>query len=142
MHQNAVARTHSRVETAWSLKLGAEDPRENSVNVLSPWALPAFNARRFLVKGRAVCITLVNGAENNRRKRCGRYMALIYRVPTDGNVLYQGLLAHGFSELLAMAGGEGTTEPWPRIHAFNALRVAFGDSCLTNVASAYFSRGA
>ncbi len=59
-----------------------------------------------------------------------------------GKVLYQGLLAHGFSELLAMAGGEGTAEPWPRIHAFNALRVAFGDSCLTNVASAYFSRGA
>ena len=54
----------------------------------------------------------------------------------------QGLLAHGFSGLLVMAGGEGVAEPWPRIHAFNALRVAFGDSCLTNVASAYFSRGA
>ena len=53
----------------------------------------------------------------------------------------QSLLADGFPALLATAAGQEVTEPWPRVHAFNVLRVAFGESSLTNAAIAYFSRG-
>ena len=40
-----------------------------------------------------------------------------------------------------MAAGKDLAQPWSRVHALNALRVAFGESSLTNVASAYFGRG-
>lgn len=44
--------------------------------------------------------------------------------------------------LLATAAGEGLSEPWPRVHAFNALRLAFSESSLAVLSSGYFARGA
>lgn len=61
-------------------------------------------------------------------------------------VIYVGaleeLLGVGLAALLAAAAGDGLSEPWPRVHALNVLRLAFSESSLAVLASGYFARGA
>ena len=54
----------------------------------------------------------------------------------------QELLTTGMAALLSMATGLAAAEPWPQVHAFNALRLAFSESSLAIAASVYFAKGA
>lgn len=45
-------------------------------------------------------------------------------------------------ELLRIAVDESQAQPWPRVHALNTLRLAFGDKTLANDASGFFAQGA
>ena len=56
--------------------------------------------------------------------------------------LLQALLQAGMSELLATAADGTIPESWPRVHAFNCLRLAFNDRNLSSDTSGYFSQGA
>lgn len=46
------------------------------------------------------------------------------------------------SELLATAADAAIPESWPRVHAFNCLRLAFNDRNLSVDTSGFFSQGA
>lgn len=53
----------------------------------------------------------------------------------------QELLQKGMSEVLETASGTEYSEPWPRVHAFNVLRLAFNDKTLAVDSSAFFATG-
>jgi hypothetical protein len=42
----------------------------------------------------------------------------------------QVLLPQGLTRLLQIAAGEGVEDCWPRVHAFNVLRMVLNDSSL------------
>ena len=44
-------------------------------------------------------------------------------------------------ELLRIGCDEGQDQPWPRVHALNTLRLAFGDKTLASDASGFFAQG-
>jgi hypothetical protein len=54
----------------------------------------------------------------------------------------QTLLHTGMSELLRTATDASLPEPWPRVHAFNVLRLAFNDKNLATDSSGFFAEGA
>ncbi len=54
----------------------------------------------------------------------------------------QNLMARGMEELLRLAGSEGLSEPWPRVHALNVLRAVYNDAGLATDSSPYYARGA
>ena len=47
----------------------------------------------------------------------------------------------GMSELLRTANDTSVSEPWPRVHAFNVLRLAFKDKNLSTDSSGFFAEG-
>lgn len=47
----------------------------------------------------------------------------------------------GMVELLRVAADESQTEPWPRVHAINTLRLTFNDKNLANDVSGFFAQG-
>lgn len=51
------------------------------------------------------------------------------------------LAARGFEELFAAASAEDLSQCWPRVHAFNALRMAFSDTEILIEAGAFHSKG-
>jgi len=51
------------------------------------------------------------------------------------------LVTRGLRELLSAAGEETDLEPWPRVHAFNTLRILYLDTKLTRGTSAFYSQG-
>ncbi|KAK9830510.1 hypothetical protein WJX72_012147 [[Myrmecia] bisecta] len=51
------------------------------------------------------------------------------------------LLHGGMSALLDLAGDTAQAEPWPRVHAFNVLRMAFNDKNLAMDSSGFFAEG-
>lgn len=53
----------------------------------------------------------------------------------------QTLLHMGMSELLQTANDTSLSEPWPRVHAFNVLRLAFNDKNLSTDSSGFFAEG-
>jgi hypothetical protein len=53
----------------------------------------------------------------------------------------QALLHKGMTELLRTASDTSLLEPWPRVHAFNVLRLAFNDKNLAVDSSAFFAAG-
>lgn len=56
--------------------------------------------------------------------------------------MLQTLLHRGMSELLRTATASSFEEPWPRVHAFNVLRLAFNDKNLAVDSSGFFAEGA
>lgn len=46
------------------------------------------------------------------------------------------------TELLRIANDTSLPEPWPRVHAFNVLRLAFNDKNLATDSSGFFAEGA
>lgn len=55
-------------------------------------------------------------------------------------------MKRGMEELLRIAAGtaapgQAPLEPWPRVHALNALRVAYQDASLASETSGYYARG-
>jgi Putative death-receptor fusion protein (DUF2428) len=64
--------------------------------------------------------------------------ALLRAKPEGGARM---LTARGFQELFATASAESLPECWPRVHAFNALRMAFSDTEILIEAGAFHSQG-
>ena len=52
-----------------------------------------------------------------------------------------GLTDLGMADLLQVAGDKTSIEPWPRVHAFNCLRMAFSDNEISNDTSKFYASG-
>jgi hypothetical protein len=53
----------------------------------------------------------------------------------------KSLLPQCLGDVLRLAGAAALPEPWPRVHAFNMLRLAFNESSLAIDTSGYFAGG-
>ena len=67
-------------------------------------------------------------------------VALFKAKPSSASAS-SGLAALGMRQLLSIAGDNDALEPWPRVHAFNCLRMAFLDTEITHETSKFYSQG-
>jgi len=90
-------------------------------------------------------INHMNRPGQTRRDIIRRSSGLPYAIQALLRAKPQGgarmLAARGFEELFATASAEDLPECWPRVHAFNALRMAFSDTEILIEAGAFHSQG-
>jgi len=90
-------------------------------------------------------INHMNRPGQTRRDIIRRSSGLPYAIQALLRAKPQGgarmLAARGFEELFATASAENLPECWPRVHAFNALRMAFSDTEILIEAGPFHSQG-
>lgn len=67
---------------------------------------------------------------------------LYFCAPLSDALCMQALLQEGMQELLKTAGDTAALEPWPCVHALNALCQAFNDKHLALDISGFCAEGA
>lgn len=76
------------------------------------------------------------------RRSSGLPLALQGLMQAQASGTPGSLVVEGMTELLRTASGEdGLEEQWPRVHAFNTLRLLYLDTKLTRGASVFYSEG-
>ncbi|BDA45482.1 probable thyroid adenoma-associated protein homolog [Coccomyxa sp. Obi] len=81
------------------------------------------------------------GRDDIVRRSAGLPFAFVALFLAEPIGSHKTLLHTGMSELLRTANDTSLSEPWPRVHAFNVLRLAFNDKNLSTDSSGFFAEG-
>jgi hypothetical protein len=130
-HTGVVDKTQPSLEVFAAAVMGAPD----SSSLLSELPL------QWLTR----LINHINRPGQTRRDIIRRSSGLPYAIQALLRAKPEGgarmLATRGFEELFATASAENLPECWPRVHAFNALRMAFSDTEILLEAGAFHSQG-
>jgi thyroid adenoma-associated protein len=75
------------------------------------------------------------------RRSAGLPLAFVALCHSEPSGTSKRLLPTAIKELLKAANGSCIEEPWPRVHAFNCLRMIFQSATLSVDSSAWFAQG-
>lgn len=136
-HNGAMDKAQQGVEAVVTSFMEA-NPKSNSTDIALPdvpgrWLSEALTHLQRAGQGRSDIVRRSGGLP--------RAIHALLRAKPAGGARLIAMRGDCIDTLMALAGGEGDDGCWPRVHAFNVLRMVLGDADMADETDAYLSRG-